>query len=510
MFQTKPLAHLTHHQLHNRVVRLMRRERDCTIAILDHLSAMDRRRLYRARGHASLYVYVTEELGYSNASGVRRIRAARAMARYPHLRDLLRDRKITLGALSQVATLLTDANVQSVTAELCGTSTRGAEALAARLRGTPARRERIVTVAPVRSEVSDASAPMLLACSSGRAESASALSASPLGRGESASALSASPLGRGESAFGRLMSSQSAESACQAVKKPGAPPASPNLSPTSTSSRTFARPALVVNTEPTQASQIENANDLRFRLEFTIDASTMAKFEKAMALASHRVKGAMSTEKIFALMLEEFLNKHEPARKQKRREARRKAKDVSRSRTSGGENAEREPAEAGTSTASPASCDANNERDRAEAGAGTKRSPSCSANAEREPAEGATGTASPPSYGANTEREPAEGATGTASPPRSQVGARTRHIPTAVRDEVFIRDGGQCTHRRSDGRRCTATRFLHIDHVVPFALGGANVASNLRLLCAAHNQFSAERWFGRKPHNGRPGERADE
>jgi hypothetical protein len=73
---------------------------------------------------------------------------------------------------------------------------------------------------------------------------------------------------------------------------------------------------------------------------------------------------------------------------------------------------------------------------------------------------------------------------------------RSRHIPAAVRDAVFTRDGGACTYAGPDGRRCGSTSALQIDHVVPFAAGGEHEPGNLRVLCAFHNRLEAERLLG--------------
>ena len=75
---------------------------------------------------------------------------------------------------------------------------------------------------------------------------------------------------------------------------------------------------------------------------------------------------------------------------------------------------------------------------------------------------------------------------------------RSRHIPRPIRDEVMLRDGQQCTFVGHNGRRCNSTYNLQIDHIKPWALGGANEATNLRVLCAAHNRHQARKTFGNR------------
>jgi hypothetical protein len=56
-----------------------------------------------------------------------------------------------------------------------------------------------------------------------------------------------------------------------------------------------------------------------------------------------------------------------------------------------------------------------------------------------------------------------------------------RLIPTAVKVEVWRRDGGQCV-------QCGSKKNLHFDHDIPFSKGGSSLtAANVRLLCAKHN-----------------------
>ena len=76
---------------------------------------------------------------------------------------------------------------------------------------------------------------------------------------------------------------------------------------------------------------------------------------------------------------------------------------------------------------------------------------------------------------------------------------RTRHIPVKEQDTVWVRDKGQCAYVGPGGKRCNSTRNLQIDHYpIPYARGGPNAASNLRLLCRKHNRFTAEEVYGRQ------------
>ena len=56
-----------------------------------------------------------------------------------------------------------------------------------------------------------------------------------------------------------------------------------------------------------------------------------------------------------------------------------------------------------------------------------------------------------------------------------------RIIPTAIKLDVWKRDGGRCT-------KCGAIEDLHFDHIIPWSKGGSsNTADNIQLLCGKHN-----------------------
>ena len=69
-------------------------------------------------------------------------------------------------------------------------------------------------------------------------------------------------------------------------------------------------------------------------------------------------------------------------------------------------------------------------------------------------------------------------------------------IPAGIRRVVWARAGGRCTFAGLDGIRCQSRRMLEIDHRLPRALGGADTAANLRLLCRPHNDAERRRILG--------------
>lgn len=69
----------------------------------------------------------------------------------------------------------------------------------------------------------------------------------------------------------------------------------------------------------------------------------------------------------------------------------------------------------------------------------------------------------------------------------------SRRIPAEIRRRVWIRDQGACAYTGPKGHRCGGRRGLEVDHIAPFARGGSSTdIDNLRLLCRAHNQWTAK------------------
>jgi 5-methylcytosine-specific restriction endonuclease McrA len=72
----------------------------------------------------------------------------------------------------------------------------------------------------------------------------------------------------------------------------------------------------------------------------------------------------------------------------------------------------------------------------------------------------------------------------------------TRHVPRAVRREVYQRDGLQCAFVDPEtGRRC-GEAAVELQHHRAYALGGEHSAANVSLFCKAHNAHAARKDFG--------------
>ena len=81
-------------------------------------------------------------------------------------------------------------------------------------------------------------------------------------------------------------------------------------------------------------------------------------------------------------------------------------------------------------------------------------------------------------------------------PSGTDKSASSRHIPAAVRRQVYARDGGRCAYRNREGLRCGTRHDLEFHHRHPFAHGGDHSPANLALMCRAHNALLAEQDYG--------------
>jgi 5-methylcytosine-specific restriction endonuclease McrA len=98
----KRLNDLSDNELTNRLRKLVPKEQDLTLEILPFPAEVGSRGLYLARGYGSLYEYCKGELGYTDASAWRRVRAALAIQRCPEAFESLTNGQVTMCTLGRV------------------------------------------------------------------------------------------------------------------------------------------------------------------------------------------------------------------------------------------------------------------------------------------------------------------------------------------------------------------------------------------------------------------------
>ncbi len=178
----------------------------------------------------------------------------------------------------------------------------------------------------------------------------------------------------------------------------------------------------------------------RFRVEFGVDPQFLEKLERIRSLLSTKHHAKLEFEKLFDILMDEYIERHSPEGRIRRK-------------------AEREKRKAATVQKDP------------------------------KPSQKHLRSSQKQTKSLQAEKPQRK---------RPQKQEDSRHIPRSVRDEVYARDRGRCTFVAPGGKRCGSTWDLQIDHIVPFARGGDNSPGNLRLLCAKHNRLEAKRAFGEK------------
>jgi hypothetical protein len=130
-------AQLTDEALLAKVKALSEHSREITVELIAHLAVLDQRKRYRAEGAATLFRYCTEVLRFSEAAAYNRIKAVRAVRKFPVILDRLADASVNLTTVRLLAPHLTGANHEAVLAEAAGMKKPQVEKLVARLAPKP-------------------------------------------------------------------------------------------------------------------------------------------------------------------------------------------------------------------------------------------------------------------------------------------------------------------------------------------------------------------------------------
>jgi hypothetical protein len=114
------------------LAKLLREERRLTASVLVHLGEVEARKLHLAAACASMHVYCTRVLGMSEDQAFKRIRAARAVRRFPVVAKAVADGRLHLIGVVLLSPHLTADNVEELVAEASGKRKAEIEVLLAR------------------------------------------------------------------------------------------------------------------------------------------------------------------------------------------------------------------------------------------------------------------------------------------------------------------------------------------------------------------------------------------
>ena len=114
-----------------------------TLRVVMHLIEMERRGIHLEQGFGSLFDYCTGKLGYSASAATRRIKAARCIRDYPEVYWQLKDGRVNLSTIAQVAGILDSQNAGGVLERIAGKSQREVAAIVAEYRPEASLPERV-------------------------------------------------------------------------------------------------------------------------------------------------------------------------------------------------------------------------------------------------------------------------------------------------------------------------------------------------------------------------------
>jgi 5-methylcytosine-specific restriction endonuclease McrA len=284
---------------------LVKKEKQTTLTILLHLAEVDRRELYLGYGFSSLYDYCVGALNYSRSAAGRRISTARCIRRYPEIYDLLDSDEVSSSTIGLVAPILDDENHDLLLREIRGKSRRQVETIVAAYKPAIAFRDRVT---PVRVAVLDVGQNAKNSRNSlifnsrrgsnspgGSAGATTGFASNPTAKWAAAE-LTASAAATSGSASG----SAARRAATHAVGAAGSPQQERSS---------------VATTLPARRTE------RGFLVQFLASGKLMAKLDEVKSLLSNKLP-AGTFEEVFEAVIDEFLDRHGPAKRQQRREKR--------------------------------------------------------------------------------------------------------------------------------------------------------------------------------------------
>ena len=290
---------------------LSAKENQTTVELLLYLAEVEERRLFVPAGYSSLFDYCVRRLRYSEPAAVRRISSARAIRKFPTLKEKLLLRELSLTTLSLVSKVLTPENWEVVIFAIQGKSRREVEEIISGYTPRPSKpRKTIKPLCIVRPRCEE---PLLLFGASEAKEHSRKSSmiltfASDCGKpvqGEAKDGF------KGQTAL--FMPEECTEDSKATLVRDGSK--APLLGKAS-------KAALLEN--GALPCSEEQQSEACFEVKFSIKASFREKLEEAKRILSGKYPQGVRLEDVFEEALEHSLEKRSPKRRTKRRAARQK------------------------------------------------------------------------------------------------------------------------------------------------------------------------------------------
>lgn len=127
------LKHISDKQLLKDTKSLVAQERKISTQLLHHLKEIEKRKLFSEIGYPSLFKYLVQELGFSEAAAMRRIDGSRLLKDIPEIQEKLENGSLNLSHLSKATDKFKQENItdnafkKEVLSAIENTSARGCD-----------------------------------------------------------------------------------------------------------------------------------------------------------------------------------------------------------------------------------------------------------------------------------------------------------------------------------------------------------------------------------------------
>ena len=443
------IKQLSNKELLSRTKLLIQKERNIYIQVLHHLAEIDSRKLFFKQGFSSLFDYAVRELGYSEGTAYRRIKAMKLCQELPETANRLQSGKLSLSAASQLQVFFEKQDKKIKEEEKKALSLKS-------------HKER-VSENEVKEQKKSGEEQILIKTPEKEV----------LKKEETGEHLK---IGEGFEDLNRTLPLSQEEKENLVKKVEGC--------------STRATERLLSEADPslallTRRDKVRFLGKDKVEIKVVIDEQCHKELEKLKNLLSHR-NPALSYGELISILSKEALKKHDPRKKNMRQ---RKEETVQENPSVKKQEFKNKSVEL-AATFAPKFEESKPSRKTSLSGRSITFAPKL--RQKNEIPEYLEALSRKPVTFAKSEQisqYSKEKAT-FALRPKHQIKKISRFIPSRLRKYVWERDRGQCTYvHHETKRRCASRHLLQIDHIQPFALGGRTEKENLRLLCAGHNQY---------------------